>query len=371
MKKSYLLTLFFILFTSFSPVFLHTAHASFSDNPLTVGTISGLTVDLSATPLNSSLACPSAGSGASIYGKVYNNTYPDTSSVASSNFTGTCFSSYSRTWNDESGNEFMTPYVLFPSTPADGSYWAYFYSADDASYYWNFTVSSGVISSGGLPNAITSQLTPISGSTVGYNVNFTGTYNQSATYDHICANFTTTDASVAPYCSSIPAINGTGLTYNFNYVLTPNHTYGYSLQLWDSVNNLFTTATSPIAFATSALSTTATPAYTPETCDWTSPPTYTGCIDNIFYALLYPSSSSITQFNGLYAEFINKPPFGYISAIITSLQGLNDTGTSAFSLQSLPILNTYIFTPIRTALGWILWFGFAFLLIKLLPSLQL
>jgi hypothetical protein len=263
------------------------------------------------------------------------------------------------------------------SMTTDGNYWVEYTATGDAYdpsyadnvYYFSATRSGGVWSSTIPMNGVVSQTTPAPSATVGYIVNFTGTYNNSGLYNQICAFFTTTGESLAPYCSPIPSINGASLPYNFTYTLDPNHTYNYTLQLFDGIN--YSTATSPVSFSTLSLATTTEPAWTPEACDWTSPATYGGCIDNIFRALFYPSSASLTNFNNLYNMFINKPPFGYINAIINSLKGLNDTGTSVFSLQSLPILNTYIFTPIRTALAWILWVGFAFLLIKLLPSLQL
>jgi hypothetical protein len=238
---------------------------------------------------------------------------------------------------------------------------------NDGGETYTYTYSNPITTS-----EIDSQETPTSGSTVPYNVNFTGEYTNLSTYDHICANFTTTDASVAPYCAPIALENGTGLPYNFNYSLTPNHTYTYTLQLYDSTNDLYTTPTTAITFSTNALSTTTTTsAFTPEACDWTSPSTYGGCIDNIFVGLFYPSSDSINQFQNLYTQYSTKPPFGYILAIQTTLKSVNDTNTSVFTLQSLPILNTYIFNPLRTAFEWILWVGFTFLLFKRFQDIQL
>ena len=84
-----------------------------------------------------------------------------------------------------------------------------------------------------------------------------------------------------------------------------------------------------------------------------------------------PSQASIQQFNSLYTTYRTKPPFGYINAIQLTLATVNDTGTSIFSLQSMPVLNTYIFTPLKIALSWILWLGFAFLLFKRFKDIQL
>jgi hypothetical protein len=96
-----------------------------------------------------------------------------------------------------------------------------------------------------------------------------------------------------------------------------------------------------------------------------------GCFQNALVFLFYPSSASINQFNGLYTQFINKPPFGYIVAIQNALKGINDTNTSVFTLQSLPILNTYIFTPLYNAIEWILWVAFAFVMYHRLKNIAL
>ena len=96
-----------------------------------------------------------------------------------------------------------------------------------------------------------------------------------------------------------------------------------------------------------------------------------GCMQNALVFLFYPSSASLSQYNGLYLQFINKPPFGYIVGIQKAISGINDTNTSAFTLESMPILNTYIFDPIRLALAWVLWVAFAFVLYHRLKNIAI
>lgn len=96
-----------------------------------------------------------------------------------------------------------------------------------------------------------------------------------------------------------------------------------------------------------------------------------GCFQNAIVFLFYPSSASLSQFGNLYTEFIQKPPFGYVVAIQTALKQINDTNTSVFTLQSMPILNTYVFDPIRLALTWVLWVAFAFVLFHRLKNISL
>jgi len=218
---------------------------------------------------------------------------------------------------------------------------------------------------------IDTQTTPASGAIVPFNVFFTGTYTNASAVTQICVQLTTTDASVAPHCSNIPLVDGTDLPYAFNYTLSPNHSYTYTLTLTDGTTT--TTPTAPITFSTGALPdrSTLTPARVPEACDWTNPATFQGCISNIFQALFYPSSESLDIFGQLQDTFKNKPPFGYVTSIIEVLKNLNDTGASVFTLSSLPILNTMIFDPIRTALIWVLWVAFAFVFYHRLKNLKI
>ena len=221
------------------------------------------------------------------------------------------------------------------------------------------------------PDGITTETAPVASSSVPYNVNFTGSYtNSSSNYRELIINATTTGSSLFS-SSSITVSSGSNLPYNLNLLLTPNQAYSYTVQMCQADGIICSTPTPAIDFTTNALSSTPTIAYTPETCDWTTPSTYGGCIANIFRDVFFPSSDSLSQFQNLATTYKNKAPFGYISAIQTTLATVNDTGTSVFSLSSMPILNTYIFNPLRLAFSWILWLAFAFLLFRRFKDIQL
>ena len=96
-----------------------------------------------------------------------------------------------------------------------------------------------------------------------------------------------------------------------------------------------------------------------------------GCLQNVIVFLFYPTSGSLSSFRDLYATFEDKPPFGYLSAVKSALEGLNTTETAAFTLQSMDVIDTYIFDPMRTALVAILWLAFAFMFFHRLKNLQL
>ena len=271
----------------------------------------------------------------------------------------------------------------FLSSEPDGYYYIEFYNNNTGLFntttgdgvYYTFSRIGGVWTAiGNTPlDGISTQLTPISGSNVQYYVHFTGTYNNNTgIYTAIFGSFSdTTTGTASSDFYLIPNTAGTSLPYDFIQPLTPAHYYEYSLRLYDGNSGAYTPLTPAIPFSTSALDTIPTGAWTPATCTWGDFTTWGGCFTNIAQDIFYPSSESLSQFNGLYSQYINKPPFGYVSAIITQLKAVNDTGTAIFTLQTLPILDTYIFTPLRTAFAWILWLGFAFLLFKRFKDIQL
>jgi len=70
--------------------------------------------------------------------------------------------------------------------------------------------------------------------------------------------------------------------------------------------------------------------------------------------LFVPSDSVLDRYSGLWQQIRTKVPFGYVSAVIDQLQGLDDDATPAFDLGTLPFMNT-LFTPLRDAFGVMLW----------------
>ena len=114
---------------------------------------------------------------------------------------------------------------------------------------------------------------------------------------------------------------------------------------------------------------TTLPDISTNSCDtFTFPANY---ICDALQYLFIPSTDSFKQFTKIQSRVINKPPFGYVSEINTDLQGVNDTASSTITLESLPILNTYIFDPIRSGLIWVFWFGFAFILFHRLKNIDI
>lgn len=93
-------------------------------------------------------------------------------------------------------------------------------------------------------------------------------------------------------------------------------------------------------------------------CSWTNP---LSCIIAGFSYLFYPQEQSISQFSGTWDTIRTKPPFGYITSIIDEITNLDNTGTPAWTMPSLPFVSS-VFDPIKNALSLILWgiFGIYF-----------
>lgn len=97
-----------------------------------------------------------------------------------------------------------------------------------------------------------------------------------------------------------------------------------------------------------------------------------GCyLGQVIQYLFMPSQTTLDRFKTLFDLVKNKAPFGYIFTINTALAGLNDTETEVFTLGNITGLDTYIFTPIRTSLIWVLWLVFAFSFYKRVKNIEI
>jgi hypothetical protein len=81
------------------------------------------------------------------------------------------------------------------------------------------------------------------------------------------------------------------------------------------------------------------------------------CVINAFAWAFSIDQSIFDKFDTLKNDIKNKPPFGYFTSAIGSMTGISATTTGAFTLgESSPIM-TYIFTPLRSGLAWVLYFA--------------
>jgi len=105
-----------------------------------------------------------------------------------------------------------------------------------------------------------------------------------------------------------------------------------------------------------------------ETCDVADLFCY---IKNAFKWAFTVPSTTFSKFTELKDSLKNKAPFGYITAIYNLFANLNNTTTPAFTLQAVTPITSLVFTPIRTALVWLLYLIFAFMLFKRFKDIQI
>lgn len=83
-----------------------------------------------------------------------------------------------------------------------------------------------------------------------------------------------------------------------------------------------------------------------------------GCFQNALAFLFFPSPDALNNFNFLWTTIQNKPPFGYVPQTITALKSLGASTTPAFSIGTIPFMDT-IFTPLKEGISGLMWFLFA------------
>ena len=88
-------------------------------------------------------------------------------------------------------------------------------------------------------------------------------------------------------------------------------------------------------------------------------------IRNFFNSAFHLDTSVFNQFSTLKDDLKNKAPFGYVTGIYETITGLTtNTDDPEYTLEQVTPITNAIFTPVRTGLAWLLWFAFAFFLLK-------
>ena len=84
-----------------------------------------------------------------------------------------------------------------------------------------------------------------------------------------------------------------------------------------------------------------------------------------------PPPSSWDQFITLKDDIKTKAPFGYFTSAINSIGSISGTSTSAFIIATSSPIMTYIYTPLRTGLVWLLYFAAGLWIYKRLTNIQI
>jgi len=95
-----------------------------------------------------------------------------------------------------------------------------------------------------------------------------------------------------------------------------------------------------------------------------------GCFVNALIFTFVPESNTFDRFVGLYETIENKPPFGYVTAIIDDLSGITSSTTPAFDLSNIPFIAA-IFDPLKALLAIGLWVIYAFFFMGRLSKIDI
>lgn len=342
-------------------------------------------VEMSSCTISSTGYVANCGMTGSVYGyRQYKGTYPDTSIQqvnASSNMGASVLNSATFTFQDGWGNGL--------ATTNDGDYWLAITTAGSAYtpdwsgtiYYvkanrtggtsgWSFVPTV-------IPDGITTVTSPTATTYLSNPVTFSGTYANGATFNVIQFDIRNTTQGIQLNSSplSLPAVNGSGLSFSTTKNLPFQGNYTVSMRLYDTVNATSTAWTSPISFGlgttTIATTTEAQNSFTPLDCGALD----IGCyLKNAFAWAFYPDPQSTEQFSTLGDSLQGKFPFAYayqVGDLREELFGASTTPqTISFTmklipghasstievlsqakLSAVPYANT-----IKTILGWLLWF---------------
>ncbi len=88
------------------------------------------------------------------------------------------------------------------------------------------------------------------------------------------------------------------------------------------------------------------------------------CVTNALAWAFVPDDTIFDQFGTLKDDIKNKPPFGYFTSAVNAVSSIRGTDTPQFTLEQSSPLMTYIFTPIRTGLAWVMYLAGLFWLYK-------
>jgi hypothetical protein len=205
---------------------------------------------------------------------------------------------------------------------------------------------------------------PILVGVYGSYVPFIGSYNNAnGTYNKLIITIHNNTSTVADAVITLDAQTGSQVAFRADMLLLLNSNYTYSAKLKNSSTQAETTSTADITFNTgvAVILPSQPPTLDYQNCSITE---IGGCLTNAFIYLAYPSDLAVDKLYDLENTIKDKPPIGYISGVFTILGNLSATETPTLTFASFTPLNTYIFSPIRSGLVFVLWIAFAFVLFK-------
>ena len=281
----------------------------------------------------------------------------------------------------------QTSFTSFLPTMSDGlwvmadyhdNYLFFFVSNHQIAYYTTIPISV---------NSSITMSSPISETYLNNPITFAGSYTNANTFNAIKYQITDTSIGLSLLISTSTIPLGNGI-YNWSNQITLPYSGNYTAQvsLYDTVNATSTDWSAPVSFSLASTTIHYGDTTTYSGNSTTSTSTYigflgtqicssifdVGCnVENVFIVLFQPSTASIQNFTNLGTIIQNKPPFGYFNMLETDMNNINASGTSIFNITIPYFIQVNIFTPIQTALAWIVWYVALIWLYRRLKNIQL
>lgn len=248
-------------------------------------------------------------------------------------------------------------------------------SLDRTTFPSGYTVSAILSGSGAVTESGVQISTPSNQVYTGNPVPFTGTYDNLDAYNRIQFELIFNNNQNMVFNSiTLPAVNGSGLTWGESRSLVYSGPYTLRARLLDTMTGSTTAWTATTSFALNSTSTN--PLYVPDapvsTEECTSGAIFCA-MQQLFAWAFVPSPASVDQFKTLNTELAGRAPFAYVYAVPELFNELFDASPTASTTISVTIYDgqpnehTFVFlsaallesvpysSTIRTVLGWILW----------------
>lgn len=283
------------------------------------------------------------------------------------------------------GGSTLTSYFTFGGGPTNGNYYAVYgwYNGTTWTYaneYASFTRTGGVWNGVPVITDFSTRIVPktplgplsgtvnVSTTTASTTVSFSADYFYSSTtpqtagfyYDKISLRLNRLDAaSSSEYAFSVAT--DTLATVTQSVTLPSNSAWGYywgysGLAPWGRIDGLYS-ATQDVFVISNPIPTyigTSTDNLTGLATSTCSVLNVSGCFQNAISFLFWPQQTTFDQFKSIQGNVRSHAPFGYIFLLNDSINNIDSTASSSFSVYVPTELQTTYFTPLKNALSIIL-----------------
>lgn len=213
---------------------------------------------------------------------------------------------------------------------------------------------------------------PNNATSTSYTVTFDGTFTNSGTFDSIVTEINNTTFGYQAQLITPIYQSGSNVPFSFNDTLYSNGSYTYRSKLYASTTGTSTPWSTYKNFVVDVLQQTVAPTGTSTpviTCDPNSG-YFQSSFCNLFVYLFSPSADVFDRFNTLKDDLKDHAPFGYFTSAYNSMYAISGSTTPVFALSEVTPIMTYVFTPLKNGIAWLLWLAMLVFIYKRLANIQ-